>query len=112
MNKTKEINQKINQLKLEKKFAKLQAFNEFLTKHFGRQVQMGDVIERTDMFDKVVQYSISQIDCIEGSHQLVCYPVKNGKVITSSREAIESGCNLSNCFGKTYIKEWKFKFAA
>jgi hypothetical protein len=112
MNKQKELTQQINQLKLEKKFAKLQGFNEFLTKHFGRQVQMGDVIERVGMFDKVEQYSISQIDCIEGSHQLVCYPVKNGKVITSLRESIENGCNLSNCFGKTYIKDWKFKLAA
>ena len=110
MNKQKELSQQINQLKQEKKLLKLQAFTEFLTKHFGREIKTGDIIQ-AEIISNIKQYSVIGAEYIEGSYQLDCHAYVNEKVLDTIEKARESGSNLHNRWTKTQLKQFKFKLA-
>ena len=111
MTKQKELAQQINQLKQEKKLLKLQAFTDFLTKHFGREIKTGDIIQ-AEILNKVVsQYSVIGAEYIEGSYELDCHAFVDGKVLGTLDQALKFGSNLHNRWTKTQLKYFKFKLA-
>jgi hypothetical protein len=110
MNKQKALSQQINQLKQEKKLLKLQAFTEFLTKHFGREIKTGDIIQ-AEIISNIKQYSVIGAEYIEGSYQLDCHAYVDGVIQDTIQKAIASGSNLHNRWAKTQLKQFKFKLA-
>jgi hypothetical protein len=110
MNKQKELTQQINQLKQEKKLLKLQSFTEFLTKHFGREIKTGDIIQ-AEILSNIKQYSVIGAEYIEGTYELDCHAFVNGNVMNTLEKALESGSNLHNRWTKTQLKQFKFKIA-
>jgi len=108
MNKTKEINEQIKQLKQEKIAIKKQKFEEFLVSHFGRALKVGDVVEAIIM-DRLTQYSVVGVEYIEGTFELNCYAIKDGQVLDTFEKVKGTGCNFRNLWTKTQLKYFKFK---
>ncbi len=111
MNNIKNINEQIMQLKLEKQSLKKASFEEFLVKHFKRSLKAGDIVECKDVTRKE-QYYVRGIECIEGTHMLDCYAIKDGLVLDTFEKALPTGCNFQNKFTKTQIKFFKFRHVA
>jgi hypothetical protein len=114
MNKTKELNEQIKQLKQEKIAIKKQKFEEFLVNHFGRELKTGDVVESVSAIsdDKRNLYSVVGVEYIEGTFELNCHAIKDGQVLDTFEKVKGTGCNFRNLWTKTQIKYFKFKLVS
>ena len=112
MNKTKELNEQIKQLKQQKIAIKKQAFEDFIVSHFGRELKTGDVIEKVcDIFNRKNLYSVAGVEYIEGTFELNCFAIKDGQVLDTFEKVKGTGCNFRNLWTKSQIKYFKFKLA-